>query len=188
MSSGEGRQTVEADLISTVQWVINIEWSVDRPASEVWPVFKDMRRWYTEYSFEVLSGPPYRTGLGLLEGQVLKVKSSRGPLGDADSEYSEAEGPQYYIFKVVKVSAAEIVGVLSGSAYDWKQFTQFYVWKITEKANKSTIFVDAYGEAELYHPLRKSELPAWNDKQDKNFHRSWLEAFANLPKVMDEIK
>jgi hypothetical protein len=186
MSSGEGRPVADAHLIHTAQWVVNIESTIARSASDVWPVFKDMKRWYTEYSFEVVSGPPYRAGLGLLEGQVLKVKSSRGPLGEPDED---APGPHYYIVKVIKVSAHnEMVVVLSGSAYDFKQYTQFYVWKITEKAGKSTILIDAYGEAEFFTPLPKGELPEFHNSLDKNFHRSWSEAFVGLQKVMDEIR
>src|SRR5579863_1284478 len=58
---------------STVDWVLHTQATLDRPVSMVWPAFRDMKSWYTEYAFEVLSGPPYQAGPGLAEQQIMKV-------------------------------------------------------------------------------------------------------------------
>jgi hypothetical protein len=186
MNSKLAEKMAEADLISTINWVKHTELTLDRVVQEVWPVFRDMRRWYTEYSFEVLSGPAYLAGSGLLEGQVLKVKSSMGLPKAPDAD--DVAGPQYLIVKTIKVDPQkEIVAVLSGCAYDWRQFTSFYVWSMTENAGKTTIFVDAYGQAEMFKPLSKGECTGYEDELTKNWHRSWSEAFMNLQKVVNEV-
>jgi hypothetical protein len=172
----------EANLISTLHEATHTETTLDRQMSEVWDIFRDIRRWYTEYSFEVVSGPPYETGVGLLEDQVLKVTGSKG-LPRAYSE--EMAGSQYYIQKNIKVTPQkEIVAVLSGSAYDWRRYTAFYVWRLTEHAAKTTISIDGYVEAELFKPLPTGEFARYRQALVENWHRSWAEAFASLKEVL----
>jgi hypothetical protein len=150
----------------------------------VWPVFKDMRSWYPEYTFEVLAGPPYETGSGLMEHQVIKVTSSHTFPTVPNSE--DAGRPDYFVTKIIKVTPPEkIVAVLSGSAYDWKQYCSFYVWTLTGTETRTTILVESYAEAELAKPLSKDEYAQYHDELTKNWHRSWSTAFANLRHVMD---
>lgn len=187
MNSEEGQKVAEADLISTVHWVLHTELTLDRPVGEVWPVFKDMKAWYTEYTFEVISGPSYQAGLGLLEDQVLKLTSSKGLPRAPNSK--DTAGPQHFIQKTIKVAPQkEIVAVLSGRAYDWRQYTSFYVWRMTETTTNTTIFVDSYGEAELVTPLPRGEVSGYQDTLTRNWHRSWSEAFVSLRKIMDADK
>jgi hypothetical protein len=46
-----------------------IERTIPAPLRKVWPVFLDMNRWYVDYHWDWISGPPYE-GVGLQEGQV----------------------------------------------------------------------------------------------------------------------
>jgi hypothetical protein len=178
------QKVAEVVLNSTMHYVLHTEFALAYPLSEVWRVFKDMRRWYTEYTFEVVSGPSYQAESGLLEDQVLKVTSSMDFPRASNSD--DAAGPQYFIHKTIKVSPPkEIVAVLSGCAYDWKRYTVFYVWRMTEQEKETTIFVDSYGEAELVNPLPKDELSVYRAKFAKHWHCSWSQAFVNLKKVME---
>jgi hypothetical protein len=182
MSSKQGHK-VTAELASTLHWVLHTEVTLDYPVEKVWRTFKDMASWYTEYSFETVAGPPYEADSGLLKGQVLKLRSSKG-LPRAPN--SDGGGPEYFIQKTLEVVPHnEIVVVLSGAAYDWKRVTSFYVWRMTEKATRTTILIDTYGEAELLRPLPRLEFSEYWDTLEKNWHRSWSEALANLEKVMD---
>jgi hypothetical protein len=183
MSSVEGQKVMEADQIATMHWVLHTELTLDVPASEVWPVVKDMRRWYSEYAIEVVSGPSYQDGSGLMEDQVLKMTSSKSLPRISNSD--DAGEPQPYIVKIIKVvRQKEIVSLLSGSAYDFKHYTSFYVWKLMELAKKTTVLVDTYGEADLVKPLSMGALSDYRDKLIKNWHRSWSEAFVNLKNVL----
>jgi hypothetical protein len=169
---------------SRFDYVMHTQLTLDRPLEEVWPVFKDIRRWYTEYTWEVISGPEYQSGVGLVEDQVIKVKSSKGLTREPNSDV--VEGPEYFIQKTIKVvPQKEIVVALSGSAYDWKQYTVFYVWTMTEKGRKTTVYIDSYGEAELATALPKREFSEYYGRFTKDWHHSWSEAFMNLRKVLD---
>jgi hypothetical protein len=102
---------METDLVSPLQspgtfhFTNTIEFTVDRPLNEVWPVFSDTRSWYTEYTWEVLSGPPYDSGSRLLEGQLLKVTSSHSFPRTAD--VGDNSGPEYFLTKMIRSCSAE---------------------------------------------------------------------------------
>jgi hypothetical protein len=174
------------DPLSTYHWVLHTEVTVDHPVSAVWPYFKDFFGWYTEYTCETVSGPPYRTGSGLLEGQVLKLTSSVD-LPRAHSK--EGAGPKHYLQKTLRVAhEREIVVVLSGSAYDFREYTAFYVWRLRSQANQTAVLVDTYGEGQFYRPLQEGRLSGYDDEFIRNWHRSWSEALLNLTKVLSANK
>jgi hypothetical protein len=176
----EGRKIAEADLISTAHWALHTELTLDRRLSEVWPVFKDMRRWYTEYTFENVSGPSYQASSGLQDGQVLKLTRAS----------DDGAGSQPFIYaKTVKVAPQkEIVVVLFGPAHGWSRYSDFYVLKMTQRARHTTIFVDSYVEAELVKPLPKGEFSDYHDQFTRDWQHSWSEAFVNLSKVISADK
>jgi hypothetical protein len=168
--------------IPTLYYGMHTELTLDYPVCDVWPVFRDMGSWYTEYAFETLEGPSYDAEGGLLEDQVLKVTSSHSfpRIAGADDT-----APEYFIVKTIKVvPEKEIVSVMSGNAYDWKRYTVFYAWTLAESASQTTILVDSYGEAELERPLPKDEYLKYDDELSKNWHRSWTKAFGNLREVV----
>jgi hypothetical protein len=173
----------EADVISTMHWVYHTETTLDRPVREVWPVFRNFFSWYTEYACEWVSGPAYDSGSGLAEDQVLHVKS---PMDLPRAHPEEARGPKYYVQRTIRVvPEREIVVVLSGSVYDFRQYTAFYVWRMQETAARTTILIDNFGEGTLFKPLSKGDLSKYYDKFTQNWHRSWSEAFVNLRRVLD---
>jgi hypothetical protein len=181
----------KAERISTWQYVQQTKVTLNHPVGEVWRVLKDMRRWYTEYTLEVISGPPYRAGLGLMEGQILKVTSNgvlRRELAlEPDSE--STNGPEWLTAKIVKVvPRKEIVTVLTGRAFDWKRYTVFYVWRTTEVGKKATVHVDSYGDVDLIKPLSKAEFATYYKRFTKEWKHSWSGAFANLRKALNSNK
>jgi hypothetical protein len=167
-----------------VQWAKYTDTVIDRPVKEVWPVFRDLEGWYREYSLEVLYGPPYEAESGLLEGQVLKATSSHSFPRMAGLQ--DSKGPEYFITKIMRVvSEKEIVSVLAGSAYDWEEYTSFYIWRLSELQGATTITVDGVGGAKLSRPLSEVEFTAYNAALVENWHRSWSTAFESLKKVME---
>jgi hypothetical protein len=60
---------------------LGIERKIGAPVREVWPIFLDMNRWYTDYHWDWISGPSYE-GIGLQEGQVLKATPSETIIAD----------------------------------------------------------------------------------------------------------
>jgi hypothetical protein len=174
------------NFIKTSDWVLHTGTSIEHPLSRVWRAFRDIRTWYSEYEFEVVSGAPYRAGVGLVEGQLIKVT----PLTPfpRTSDTNEGDGAQYFLQKTIRiVPQREIVVLLSGGpAYDFRRYTQFYVWRVAVQGEKSTtIFIDSYGEADLKQPLREVEYVEYQDKLTRNFYRSWAEAFTQLKKNLD---
>jgi hypothetical protein len=171
---------------SMMHWAVHTELVVERPVREVWPLFKDMGRWYTKYAFEVLSGPPYEEGPGLTEGQVLKLTSSMGLPWSADAAVA---GPQNLIARVIRVAeqndTREIVVYLSGSAYDWKRYTLFYVLRSVEGSGATTIIVNAYGEAEFVAHLSEVELTAYREQFTQGWQASWSEAFESFKRIIN---
>jgi hypothetical protein len=163
-------------------YVMHTEATFDRPKAQVWSAFNDMRRWYTEYKWEDLSGPSYESSGGLAQGQVLELT-----FADAAKKKPRGHGstPQQYIMKTIEVvPGKEIVIVLWGEAFDWKQYTVFYVWKLVEKGLQTTVTVDSYGEAELMKPLSQAEFASYQEDFTKNWHRSWDEAFSSLKRLL----
>jgi hypothetical protein len=176
----------EADLISTIHWTEHIELTLNHPLKEVWTVFNDMRRWYPEYSIETVSGPSYETGPAFLEDQVLTVTSSKDFVRTANSEHEPGQ-PQPLTAKIIKVvPEKEIVCLLSGRAFDWENYTAFYIWKFSEKSGQTTIDVDQVGEAAFVSPLTKKEFAEYQNMLSDAFQLSWSNAFSNLTRVMDE--
>lgn len=86
---------------------IYTETTICAPVPAVWPLFLDMNRWYTDYHWDWISGPPY-DGVGLQERQVLKATPQYGAgLEDASLWYFQEQ------LKITK--EAEIVVKLTAS-------------------------------------------------------------------------
>lgn len=178
------KRVAEADAISTMQWARHTQMTLERPLADVWPIFRDIRRWYSKYSFDVISGESYETGPGLAQDQVLRLTSATPPPRTSVSAHSLQ--PQHLVTKMLKVvPQQEIVSVLSGSYYDWKQFTVFYVWSMREVGTTTTILIDTYGEAEFLQGLSKGAFASYCAEEDRHWHRSWADAFVNLKKLVD---
>ena len=173
---------VGADRVQAMHWAFHTEVTLDRPLGEAWSAFRDMRGWYTKYKFEVLSGPAYQAGSGLMEDQVLRLTSNYFPrASNADGD----SGPHYFVMKTIEIlPQREIVAVLSGPAYDWKQYCSVYVWRMSEESGRTTVFVDAYGDADLTKPMSKEAFGEYREKLRSNWHQSWNEAFGNLKRAM----
>ncbi len=178
------KEQQETEQITTLSWVKHTDVMLPHPVRIVWPVFRDMSRWYSEYHFETVSGPPYQSGTGFLEGQVVRVKSSVG-MPRSPNTAAVPEGPEHFLVKTLKVTPErEIVVVLSGNAYDWRQIVQFYVWRMAPQAEHTALSIDAYGRVELFQPIAQAEASEYESRLLKNWHRSWSEALQSLKSML----
>lgn len=177
--------TPSGDECTQVTTVLETSVVIDLPVSEVWTVFRDMRRWYTEYDFQVVDGPAYDPEIGICEGQVYRLKSSV-PLprtGEGDGE----SGPEEFTSQVLKVvPERETVTVITGSAYDFKRHTSFYVRRLFDDPAGTRVVIESYGEAELFHPLDRERLREFESDLAANWLRSWTTALTNLTTVLGQ--
>jgi hypothetical protein len=164
---------------------VHTDVSLARPVDEVWPVFRDLPSWYTEYEYELIEGPPYDPARGLEEGQVHRVVFTYDfPRASADD--TADAGPDYVISKVIRVDAPhEIVKVLWGAAFDWPSYTSFYIWKLLDDGGSTTVSIDSVGRAELARPLTQAEHDAYRAEIEANWHRSWSTALGDLRALVE---
>jgi hypothetical protein len=172
------------ELLSTFEFAVHTGSSIARRVEDVWRVFRDLPSWYTEYTYELVAGPPYDSATGLEVGQVHKVVFSYE--FPRTAEGGDRDGPDYVISKVIKVDPPhEIVKVLWGAAFDWPSYTSFYVWKLLEDAQGTTVSIDSFGRAELEHPLTRDEYAAYEAAIVENWHRSWSTALRDLRALVE---
>jgi hypothetical protein len=165
------------ETVSILESALQTELVLHRPLEDVWPAFRDMRTWYTEYAWEIVSGPPYEAEVGLVEGQVIKVTSSHPfPRTAAANEHA---APDYFMTKIIKVVPPhEIVCVLWGRAFDWEDYTSFYIWRLKDDGTATTVSIDSVERARLAAPLRPDEFATYEGALTENWHRSWSTALA----------
>jgi|SRR5581483_5841693 len=167
--------------ISTIDWVEGLDVSVDAPLDEVWSLFNDMGRWYTDYTIEQISGPDYfEAGPAFLENQQLVATSSKRFVRTPNSERDPDEAHPIPVKIIKVVPGREIVSLLTGSAYDWTRFTAFYIWTLEEQGTGTSISIRQYGEAEFEKPLTPDELRDYKADLRTKFNESWSNALANL--------
>jgi len=189
MRPGENREEEsQTQPVSTFHYAQHIEAIFARSLGEVWRAFRDMGKWYTEYTFDDVSGPSYLREAGLMENQVVRLTFTTGLPKDFPTLSNPGNAPasEHYIMKTIKlVPLKEIVAVVWGQVYDWKRYTVFYVFRMTGKGSATAVFVDSYGEAEFVRPLSTAELSEYSGNFTRVWHRSWSEAFANLRKLVE---
>src|SRR5438309_8131830 len=87
----EGQKAADAP-VSILDVVERTEAKLEYPLGDIWRTFRDMRRWYTEYTLEVITGPAYDPGVGLHERQLLRVQPLQGfPRAPGADGATEAE-------------------------------------------------------------------------------------------------
>src|SRR5579863_2744654 len=69
-------QDAQIERIAHLHAVQHTSIAVDQNVGVVWDVFKDIKRWYTEYTFDVIAGPSYDPAHGCVENQVIRVTSA----------------------------------------------------------------------------------------------------------------
>jgi hypothetical protein len=171
-----------SDTIGTMRWVLRTSATFAHPVATVWATFRDIRRWYTEYTWDVIDGPAYDAGL--LEGQTLSLRSTH-PLPRIPTADAEADVREDYITTILRVvPEEEIVSVLSGSVYDLRRYTSFYVWRLAGREAATTVSIETYGDAELATALTREQFAEYERQFNSNWHRSWSTALANLERML----
>jgi hypothetical protein len=148
----------------------------------VWPVFRDIARWYEEYEWLVVDGPPYEDAGGLAEGQIVEVRHSnridehgRGPLEVL---------PVLFVTEMLRVRDGEIVSALAGETDEWEHYTQFYVWRLLPAGERTDVRIESYTELALRHPMGGVALSEYEDALVGNWNASWESALGGLGRIV----
>jgi hypothetical protein len=156
---------------------LSIARTLPAPVRNVWPVFLDMNRWYTDYHWDWISGPAYE-GVGLQEGQVLRAT----PLYGAGLQDSTL----YYLQEQLKVTTdTEIVVKLTANnpkslsaeyGTEVRDVVAFYHWQFLGARDSTTIAIRSYSN------IRTDRRPSESVLADliTLFHRSWNKCLNNL--------
>jgi len=159
------------------------ETTIRAPVRTVWPVFLDMNRWYTDYHWDWISGPPY-DGIGLQEGQVLKAIPMYGAALEDPSLFYFQE--QLKVTKdteiVVKLTASDPKSMSAEYGTEVRDLVAFYHWHFTEVHGSTTIAVRSYSN------IRTDKRPSEAIVTDliALFHRSWNKCLKNLEELVRE--
>ena len=158
-----------------------IERTIPAPVRKVWPVFLDMNRWYVDYHWDWISGPPY-AGVGLQEGQVLKATPLYGVALDDPAlfYYQEQIKVTPHSEIVVKLTADNAKNMSAEYGTEVRDVVAFYHWHFTEVQNSTLIAVRAYCN------LRTDKRPAEKIITDLVvlFHLSWNKCFDKLQAIV----
>lgn len=150
---------------------------IPAPLTTVWPLYLDMNRWYTDYHWDWVSGPPY-AGIGLQEGQVLKARPLYGAgLHDASLFYYQE---QLKVTKeveiVVKLTAPNPGAMTAEYGAEVHDLVAFYHWDFLDKQGCTGIRIRSYSN------IRMTEEPSASIISDLTnlFYRSWGKCLNNL--------
>lgn len=184
MSSGSADETHAAhDLTSTVYMHSRTHLTLAQPRDVVWSAFRDMRTWYTEYTWEVISGPSYEQGMGFAEGQIMKI-SIANPLPRADGMNPPAAG---YVAEVLVDEPNRIIVAATGEEAEYyERATSFYSFSIDESDEGTTVAVESLSVAYLQTPLDPGELAEYKQALAAGWHHSWDTALENLRRQLGD--
>ena len=160
---------------------LSVRKTIGAHVRNVWPVFLDMNRWYTDYHWDWISGPPYQN-VGLQEGQVLKASPLYGVgMQDPTLYYLQEQvkvTPETEI--VVKITAANPKSLSPDYATEVRDVVAFYHWDFVGAANSTTIIIRSYCN------LRTDKRPAETVLADLTaaFHRSWNKSLNKLEAIV----
>jgi hypothetical protein len=153
---------------------------IDAPLITVWPLYLDMNRWYTDYHWDSVSGPPY-AGIGLQEGQILKATPLYGAgLSDSTLFYYQE---QLKVTKeaeiVVKLTAHRPRSMSAEYGAEVYDVVAFYHWDFFDNRGRTRITVRSYSN------IRLAEKPSARVVSDLTqlFYRSWDNALNNLARL-----
>jgi hypothetical protein len=156
---------------------LTIERSIRAPVRTVWPLFLDMNRWYTDYRWDSVSGPPYGE-IGLQEGQVLRARPLYGAgLQDPTLFYYQEQlrvAVENEI--VVKLTADNPKSMAAEYGTEVRDIVAFYHWHFSQRDGTTVIAIRSYSN------IRTDRRPAEVTITDlvAAFHRSWNKNLDNL--------
>jgi hypothetical protein len=155
--------------------------SIRAPVHEVWPVFLDMNRWYTDYHWDWISGPAY-AGIGLQEGQVLKATPLYG-VGLQDPSlfyYQEQIKVTSQLEIVVKLTANDPKSMTADYGTEVRDMVAFYHWDFVDERDSTTVVIRSYSN------LRTDKRPDETLLADLivAFHGSWSRSLATLEGIV----
>jgi hypothetical protein len=150
---------------------------IDAPLAVVWPLYLNMNRWYTDYHWDWISGPPYGE-IGLQEGQVLKASPLYGAgLNDPSLFYHQEQlkvtQEEEIVVKLTTPNPKAISAEYGAEVYD---LVAFYHWDFSDNQGRTKIGVRSYSN------IRMAERPSASIISDLTslFYRSWCKCLNNL--------
>jgi hypothetical protein len=150
---------------------------IDAPLATVWPLYLDMNRWYTDYRWDWVSGPPY-VGIGLQEGQVLKASPLYGAgLHDPTLFYYQEQlkvtKEEEIVVKLTAHNPSSMSAEYGPEVYD---LVAFYHWDFIDNKGRTRIGVRSYSN------MRMAEKPSASIISDLTnlFYQSWGKCLNNL--------
>ena len=160
---------------------LSLKKAIRAPVGKVWRVFLDMNRWYTDYHWDWISGPPY-AGMGIQEGQVLKARPLYG-VGLQDPTlfyYQEQVKVTTGIEIVVKLTANDPKSLTADYGTEVRDIVAFYHWDFIGERDSTIISIRSYSN------LRADRRPSETVLADLvvAFHRSWNKSLANLEAIV----
>ena len=160
---------------------LSLRRAIRAPVGNVWPVFLDMNRWYTDYHWDWISGPSY-AGIGLQEGQVLKARPLYG-VGLQDPTlfyYQEQVKVTTETEIVVKLTANDPKSMTADYGTEVRDMVAFYHWDFVGERDSTIISIRSYSN------LRTDRRPSESLLADLvvAFHRSWNKSLANLEGIV----
>jgi hypothetical protein len=161
-----------------------MERRIPAPVRNVWPVFLDMNRWYTDYHWDWISGPPY-ADVGLREAQVLKARPLYGAALEDSSlfYYQEQLKVTPYTEIVVKLTPDNPRSMSAEYGTEVQDLVAFYHWHFTEAQNSTLIAVRSYSN------IRTDKRPRETIIADLEaaFHQSWNKCLDNLEALVRKV-
>ena len=153
---------------------------IDAPLAIVWPLYLDMNRWYTDYRWEWVSGPPYAE-TGLQEGQVLKVIPLYGAaLSDPSLWYYQEQlkvTDEAQI--VVKLTASHPKSMSADYGVEVYDVVAFYHWEFSELHRRTRVDIRSYCNTRLVERPAADALA----KLERMFYESWGKSLDNLAQL-----
>jgi hypothetical protein len=147
------------------------------PVAAVWPLHLDMNRWYTDYHWDWVSGPPY-SGIGLQQGQILKASPLYGAGLDDPTLFYYQE--QLRVVKeveiVVKLTADNPTSMSAEYGSEVYDLVAFYHWDFSETQGQTRIGVRSYSNIRMAAEPGASIISALTNL----FYQSWGKCLNNL--------
>jgi hypothetical protein len=146
---------------------LSILFTIDRPASEVWPHLKDFNPWQNEY------GHYYSGVIGDLEGQTFRI--GEGP-DDLAGEHQ---------YEVVRVIPQHVIFVLQPQMAAAGQSPDSHTIILNEHEGQSTVSIVMQHASLLADPAEEAETLIYYREMAEESQRKWRDIF--IPALKQQV-
>jgi hypothetical protein len=157
--------TEDTEAGKVVGKTLSVLFTIDRPASVVWPHLKDFNPWQNDY------GHYYSGVIGDLEGQTFRIGASPD---DLDGEHQ---------YKVVRVIPEHVIVVLQPQMAKPGQSPDSHTIMLNEHGGTSTVSIVMQHATLLDDPAEEEETAAFYREVAKESQRKWRDIFIPTPEA-----